>query len=294
MARGVRPPGSGEAATFVEQKVSLSWYDLRNRADEVAAGLLALGVGRGDRVGIWSPNRAEWLYVQFGTARIGAILVNVNPAYRAAELEHALGKVQCKVLITARGHRSSDYLAILRGLAPESDVASQGPWRLARLPHLNHVVVLDDGPAPAGCMLFSALRRLAGPGHRNRLAQITAALDPDDAINIQFTSGTTGLPKGATLSHFNIVNNARYTAKAMALSADDRLCIPVPPYPCFGMVLGVLCCAAVGATMVFPGESFDAEATLSAIARYRCTALHGVPTMFIAELEHPNFSSYDL
>src|SRR5262245_59558788 len=149
------------------------------------------------------------------------------------------------------------------------------------------MVVLDDGPHPRGMSLFSQLLSLAGPGHRGRLDGLSAALDPDDAINIQFTSGTTGSPKGATLTHFNIVNNARYAAKAMALSAKDRLCIPVPLYHCFGMVLGVLVCAAAGAAMVFPGESFDAEAPLAAVARYKCTALHGVPTRFIAGLDHP-------
>jgi fatty-acyl-CoA synthase len=286
--------GSGDAAIFDEQKVRLSWYDLKSRSDEIAAGLLALGVGRGDRVGIWSPNRVEWLYLQFGTARIGAILVNVNPAYQASELEYALSRVQCKVLVTARGHRSTDYLAILRSLAPEIDVASLGPLRPARLPHMNHIVVLEDSAAPARCILFSDLRRLAGPGHRNRLKQIAAALDPDDAINIQYTSGTTGLPKGTTLSHFNIVNNARYSAKSMALGPADRLCIPVPLYHCFGMVLGVLASAAAGATMVFPGEAFDAGATLAAIDRHKCTALHGVPTMFIGMLGHPDFDKYDL
>jgi fatty-acyl-CoA synthase len=286
--------GGREAAIFAATGQSLSWYDLRRRADDVAAGLLALGIRRGDRVAIWAPNRAEWLYVQFGTARIGAILVNVNPAYRTAELEYALNKVGCKALVTARALKSSDYLQMLRSLAPEIDEAGGDHLAAKRLPHLRHVIVLGDGPVPARARSFADFARLAGPGHRARLDGLAAALDPDEAINIQFTSGTTGSPKGATLSHFSIVNNARYTAQAMRLAAADRLCIPVPLYHCFGMVLGVLCCTAVGAAMVFPGESFDAEATLAAIARYRCTALHGVPTMFIAQLDHPNFAAYDV
>lgn len=284
--------GGRSAAIFATDGAALSWYDLRERSNDVAAGLLALGIGRGDRVGIWAPNRAEWLYVQFGTARIGAILVNINPAYRTSELEYALNKVGCKALIMARRHKSSEYVEMLRALAPE--IESDGTTlRAAKLPHLKHVVILDEGPLPRSARSFVGLTSLAGPGHRSRIETLSAALDPDEAINIQFTSGTTGSPKGATLSHFNVVNNARYAAKSMALSAEDRLCIPVPLYHCFGMVLGVLCCTAVGAAMVFPGESFEAEATLSAVARYKCTALHGVPTMFIAQLEHPNFSSYD-
>ena len=193
----------------------------------------------------------------------------------------------------ARALKSSDYLAMVRALAPEIETAAPR-LRAERLPRLRHVIVLDDGSLPAGAMRFLDVLNAAGPAHRARLKGLSAALDPDDAINIQFTSGTTGSPKGATLSHFNIVNNARSCAKAMALTASDRLCIPVPLYHCFGMVLGVLCCTAVGAAMVFPGESFDAEATLAAVARHKCTALHGVPTMFIAMLDHANFAQYDM
>ena len=294
--RVVEKHGSRDAVIFAasapgQNAVTLSWYDLSKRADEVAAALLALGIRRGNRVGIWSPNRVEWLLAQFGTARIGAVLVNINPAYRATELEFALNKVRCRALIMARSFKSSDYLAMLKGLAPELDRPGAEPvLESRRLPHLKHVIVLDDAQPsgkqalPARALRFADFVRQAGPAHHARLKGLAAALDPDDTINIQFTSGTTGAPKGAMLSHFNIVNNARYSARAMALDERDRLCIPVPLYHCFGMVLGVLTCVASGATMVFPGESFEPRQTLATVARHRCTALHGVPTMFIAML----------
>ncbi|MGH8765122.1 MAG: AMP-binding protein, partial [Burkholderiales bacterium] len=293
--RAVLRQGGRDAALFAATGERLTWHDLKRRADEVAAGLLALGVARGDRVGIWAPNCVEWLLTQFGTARIGAILVNINPAYRTTELEYALNKVQCRALIMAAGFKSSDYVGMLRSLAPELDASNRAmPLSLGKFPHLERVVMIGKAERPAGVASFDELTRIAGPAHRGRLDGLAAALEPDDPINVQFTSGTTGTPKGATLTHFNIVNNARYSAKAMRLSEADALCIPVPLYHCFGMVLGVLACTAAGSTMVFPGEGFDAQETLGAIQKYRCTALHGVPTMFIAALEHPDFKSFEL
>jgi fatty-acyl-CoA synthase len=293
--RAVARHGAGDAVIFAPTREHLSWHTLKRRSDDVAAGLLALGVTRGDRVGIWAPNCVEWLLAQLGTARIGAILVNINPAYRSVELEHALQKTQCRVLIMAAELKSSDYVAILKSLAPEIETASaMQPLHIARLPSLEHAVLMGDGPRPMGMLSFKQLTALAGPAHRNRLSALSGALDPDDPINIQFTSGTTGLPKGATLSSRNIVNNARLSARAMRLTEKDRLCIPVPLYHCFGMVLGVLACTATGATMVFPGASFDAAETLQAVEDFRCTALHGVPAMFIAQLGHPEFPKYDL
>jgi len=295
LAKTVGRHGARDAAIFDAENLRLSWYDLQRRTDEMAAGLLALGLRRGNRVGIWAPNRHEWLITQFATARVGLVLVNINPAYRTSELEYALQKVGCRALVLARRYRTSDYLGMLGEIAPE--IHLQGASEVldsVRLPELKHVVVLGDEPVPPRCLSYRRLLALAGPAQRTRLETLSAALDPDDAINIQFTSGTTGAPKGATLSHFNIVNNARYCAKAMALGPDDKLCIPVPLYHCFGMVLGVLCCAASGATMVFPGEGFDAGDTLRSIAKNRCTALHGVPTMFSAMLEHPQFERFDL
>ena len=257
----------------------LSYGDFVREVDAIATGLLDLGIVRGDRVGIWSPNRLEWVLTQFATARIGAILVNINPAYRLAELEFALNKVACKALVTAERFKSSDYLGMVKSLAPE--VAHCPPGRLVsrRLPHLRCVVAMGDEPGP-GFLRFSDVARSPETGRLDAIE-----VEPSDAINIQFTSGTTGTPKGATLSHHNIVNNARFVTDRMRFSQDDRLCIPVPLYHCFGMVMGVLGCVTKGAAMVFPGEGFDAVRTLEAVTAERCTALYGVPTMFIAMLD---------
>jgi fatty-acyl-CoA synthase len=285
------------AVVFREQGIRWNWREFANEVDVLAAGLLAIGVRKGDRVGIWSPNRVEWLLTQFATARIGAVLVNINPAYRLAELEYALNKVECKAIITAESFKTSKYLDMLQTLAPELASATPGDLHAAKLPELRAVIRMCDTETP-GMLTFSEViedgRERLGRAGKAELDAIGATLNADDPINIQFTSGTTGNPKGATLTHRNVVNNGRFIAMAMRLTEADSLCIPVPLYHCFGMVLAVLACVSVGANMVFPGEAFDPRATLEAVSDEGCTALHGVPTMFIAELDHPDFARFDL
>ena len=270
----------GESLALVARHQALrwTWSQLDAEVDRVATGLLRLGVVRGDRVGIWAPNCAEWTLIQFATARIGAVLVTINPAYRSSEVEYALNKVACSVLICAPRFKTSDYVGMLREIGA------------ARLPHLRSLIA--TGPdAYDGFLTWQEL--LAQPDGE-ALAKAEAALTPDDAINIQFTSGTTGFPKGAALTHRNILNNGYFTARTIALTHRDRICIPVPLYHCFGMVLGNLASLTSGAAMVYPGEAFDPLGALQAVAAEGCTALYGVPTMFIAMLNQPSLDDLDV
>ena len=276
-----------------QQGISWTWRDLSERVEAFAAGLLALGLRPGERIGVWSPNNAEWVLTQFAAAKAGLILVNINPAYRLTELEYALNKVGCRALVTATAFKTSDYAGMLMQLAPELAQVVPGKMRAARLPSLELVIQIGARTIPAA-LAFPDVFSLGGPAERARLAELGHALQFDDPINIQFTSGTTGAPKGATLTHHNILNNGYFVGEAMRLTEQDRLCIPVPLYHCFGMVMGVLGCLTHGSAMVFPGEGFDPLATLQTVAEERCTALYGVPTMFIAQLDHPEFGRFDL
>jgi fatty-acyl-CoA synthase len=282
-----------EALVVRHQGIRWTYREYQREVDRLACGLLALGIHSGDRVGIWAPNCYEWCLTQYATAKIGAIMVCINPAYRLYELEYALNKVQCTALVTAEQFKTSDYLGMLAQLAPELASSTPGELHSAKLPQLRTVIRMGAAKSP-GMFNFGAVCALGGEAERARLGEIAARLSPSDAINIQFTSGTTGNPKGATLTHRNILNNGKCVGDGMRLSERDRLCVPVPLYHCFGMVMASLACVTHGSTAVFPGEAFEPGATLAAVAEERCTALHGVPTMFIAELEHPNFQDFDL
>ncbi|MBM3591464.1 MAG: AMP-binding protein [Alphaproteobacteria bacterium] len=276
-----------------QQGIRWSYAELGAKVDAFAAGLLALGLHTGDRVGIWSPNNAEWVITQFATAKAGLVLVNINPAYRLSELEYALNKVGCRALITATRFKTSDYVGMVNTLAPELARSLPGRLTAERLPKLEMVIEINGIPSP-GMIPFNSILEMGAAAHRERLRELAGTLQFDDPINIQFTSGTTGAPKGATLTHHNILNNGFFIGEAMRLTPQDKLCIPVPLYHCFGMVLGNLACTTHGTAMVYPGEGFDPLATLQTVAEERCTGLHGVPTMFIAQMEHPQFASFDL
>jgi len=282
-----------EALIVCHQGIRWTYEEFQREITRLATGLIHSGIEPGDRVAIWAPNCYQWCLTQFATAQIGAILVCVNPAYRIFELEYALNMVQCKAIVTAEKFKSSDYLDMLNQLAPELANCDAGHLTSERLHHLKIVIRMGDD-VTSGMFNFDEVCNMGTADDAAQLEQVTIQLQPDDPINIQFTSGTTGSPKGATLTHFNILNNARQVAAGMNFSTCDRLCIPVPLYHCFGMVMGMLACVSSGATAIFPADTFDPAITLASIDSEKCTALLGVPTMFLAELERPDFEDYDL
>jgi fatty-acyl-CoA synthase len=278
--RTVAAHPDNDAVVSVHQGIRLSYAAFAEAVEEVARGLLGIGVEAGERVGIWAPNSAEWAILQYATAKMGAILVNLNPAYRSSEIAYALGQAGVSTLVMAPRFRSIDYVATLDEVAGD-------------LPGLTRRIVLG-GDTPAGSMSWDDLRDAASGATADQLRAREAVLQFDDPVNIQYTSGTTGFPKGATLSHHNILNNGYFVGRGCGYTDADRVCVPVPLYHCFGMVMGNLACTTHGATIVYPAEGFEPEATLAAVAAERCTSLYGVPTMFIAELDHPGFAGHDL
>jgi fatty-acyl-CoA synthase len=276
------------------QNQRYTYREFLREVERAARGLLRLGVQKGDRVGIWSTNHAEWVITMFAVGKVGAILVNLNPAFGTVEFEHALLQSGCSTLFLTRGFRGRDYPALLGQICPESLHSVPGALQSAKLPNLRNLVFIGDSPAPPSMIPWNELLDMGANLPADALAARAATLEFDDPINIQYTSGTTGTPKGALLSHHNIVNNGLLIGQGMRFTCEDKLCIPVPFYHCFGMVLAIMVCVSHGAAMVAPAEYFDALATLQAISEERCTAVHGVPTMFIAELEHERFREFDL
>ena len=282
-----------EALVSRHQQLRYTWTQLREEVDRCARGLIALGIQKGQRVGIWAPNRAEWAITQFATAKLGAILVNINPAYRLHELEYALNQSSCSALVLSPTFRATSYIAMLQTLAPELERSQPGQLDARRLPHLRHIIRMGQDHTP-GMWNWAEVLAKASEVPAAHLAERQAAQEFDDPINIQYTSGTTGNPKGATLSHHNILNNGYFVAELQGFTEQDRLCIPVPLYHCFGMVMGNLGCMTHGSTMIYPAEAFEPGAVLEAVQAERCTALYGVPTMFIGELGYADFNHYDL
>ncbi|MHB0779331.1 fatty acid CoA ligase family protein [Pseudomonas alloputida] len=282
-----------EALVVHHQALRYTWRQLADAVDQHARALMALGVQPGDRLGIWAPNCAEWCITQFASAKVGAILFNINPAYRSSELDYALGQSGCRWVICADAFKTSDYHATLQGLLPGLANGQPGALICERFPELRGVVSLALSPPP-GFLAWHALQARAEAVSGEALAARQAQLRCDDPINIQYTSGTTGFPKGATLSHSNILNNGYMVGESLGLTEHDRLVVPVPLYHCFGMVMANLGCMTHGSALIYPSDAFDPLATLRAVAQEKATALYGVPTMFIAELDHPQRGEFDL
>jgi fatty-acyl-CoA synthase len=282
-----------EALVCCQPGLRYSYRELQGEVDRCARALMALGIEKGQRVGIWAPNRAEWTITQFATGKIGAILVNINPSYRLSEVQYALRQSGCRWLVIAPEFKTSDYTGMIHELAPELGASRPGQLEAEALPDLRGVIRLGEARSP-GMLSWAELLAKAAAVSAEDLARRQREQEFDDAINIQYTSGTTGYPKGATLSHHNILNDGYFTTELLGFTDRDRLLIPVPLYHCFGMVMGNLGCVSHGATMIYPSEGFDATAVLEAAQAERATALYGVPTMFIAELNHPDFARYDL
>jgi len=282
-----------DALVVCHQNRRFTYRELQDQVELAARGFMSIGIQKGDRVGIWATNSSEWVVTQFATAKIGAVLVNINPANRALELEYVLRQSECQALVLIESFRGFSYVDAIRQICPEIDDA-HSVLHSAKLPDLRKLIFIGENPTPDGMMSWADLLATGHSVPSDELHARESMLEFDDAINIQYTSGTTGSPKGAVLSHHNIVNNAMLIALSQRFTHLDRLCIPVPFYHCFGMVLANMACVVTGATMVVPAPHFDAESTLRAIEQERCTALHGVPTMFIAELDHPKFAEFDL